>query len=88
MLPTSAAATAVHGCPWWFTATFPSFPLLPWSLSLLSLGCRPLPLPFLSFPFLFLFGFSLGFLFFYFLSFLSFSLGDLLVKSSNDLVFG
>ena len=62
-------ATAAHGGPWWFT--FSSFSLLPWPISLFSLCCYALPLPFSLFSFLFSLYFSFVFPFFSFLPFFS-----------------
>ena len=70
-LPTTAAATAVHGGSWWLAGLFTSFSLLPCTLSLLLPSCRALPLPFSLFSFPFSLGFSLVFPFFSFLPFFS-----------------
>ena len=88
-LPTTAAATAARGCPWWLAGLSSSFPLLLWPFSFFSPCCRGSPLPFSLFSFSFsLWFFSwFSFLFFSFFPFF-FSLGGFLFKSSNDLVFG
>ena len=92
-LPTTAAATAVHGGSWWLAGLFLSFSLMPCTLSLLLPWLPSTSPPFSLFSFSFSLWFSLGFpfLFFsffpFFLSFL-FSLGGFLVKSSNDLIDG
>ena len=73
-LPTTAAATAARGCPWWLVVTFSSSPCCRGPPPSYPLAAEIPPSLFLSFPFLFLFSFLLVFLFFSFLSFLSFSL--------------